>query len=101
MRRAYESLSTAVDTDSVASPQAALALLDEGAGDPQWARHFAADPDAEHRTKPTACPGLPPAARRTPTADPDVRVVAELAAWTTADTAVRSRGAGVPRSAAR
>ncbi|MFF6815551.1 hypothetical protein ACFZAG_37625 [Streptomyces sp. NPDC012403] len=86
---ARRGLLTAADIDPVASPDAALALLDEGAGDPEWARRFAADPDAERRAKLAACLGLPPAVRETLAADPDVRVVAELAAWTTADTAAR------------
>ncbi|KAF3469246.1 hypothetical protein [Streptomyces sp. Tu 3180] len=89
MRLAYAGLLTAADVGPVASPHAALALLDEGSGDPERAWHFAADPDVEHRVKPAARPGLPAAVREMPAADPDVRVVAELASWTTADLAAR------------
>jgi hypothetical protein len=86
---AYGGLLSAADVDPVVWPQAALALLDEGAGDPEWARLFAADPEVERREKLAACPGLPPAVREMLAADPDVRVVAELALWTTADTVAR------------
>ncbi|MFF3615492.1 hypothetical protein [Streptomyces sp. NPDC002580] len=51
----------AADVDPAAHPSAALALLDEGRGSVRWARRFAADPVAEHREKPAACPGLPAA----------------------------------------
>ncbi|MFJ4572148.1 hypothetical protein ACIP4W_12075 [Streptomyces sp. NPDC088846] len=89
VRLAYEGLLTAADIDPVTQPQAALALLDECAGELDWARLFAADPDAERREKLAACPGLPPDVRETLAADPDVRVVAELALWATADVAAR------------
>ncbi|MET7700717.1 hypothetical protein [Streptomyces sp. NPDC005485] len=89
VRLAYEGRLTAADIDPVAQPQAALALLDEGAGAPAWARLFAADPEVERREKLAACPGLPLAVREMLAADRDVRVVAELALWTSADTAVR------------
>ncbi|MCX5613198.1 MULTISPECIES: hypothetical protein [unclassified Streptomyces] len=49
---------------------------DECSGGPEWARLFAQHPDAWHRAKPAACPGLPADARETLAADPDVRVVA-------------------------
>ncbi|WP_345672782.1 hypothetical protein, partial [Streptomyces phyllanthi] len=50
---------------------------------------LAADPDVRHREKLAACSGLPPDVVETLVADPDVRVVAELALWTTPDTAAR------------
>ncbi|GGV54871.1 hypothetical protein GCM10010261_38180 [Streptomyces pilosus] len=80
---------TAADIDPATAPEAALALLDEGTGPEEWARHFAADPDPERRMKLAACPGLPSGVRKVLAADPDVRVVAELALWTTPDTAAR------------
>ncbi|MFD7982513.1 hypothetical protein ACFV4M_03925 [Kitasatospora indigofera] len=69
------------DVDPASQPLAALALLDEGAGLPQWARYFVADPRVEHREKLAACPGLPPDVARSLADDPDVQVVAELARW--------------------
>ncbi|WP_406004835.1 hypothetical protein OG440_00610 [Streptomyces sp. NBC_00637] len=86
---AYEGLLSAADVDPVVRPQAALALLDEEAGAPEWARLFAADPKVERREKLAACPGLPPDVREMLAADPDVRVVAQFALWTTADMAAR------------
>ncbi|MFD4527053.1 hypothetical protein ACFWP7_24590 [Streptomyces sp. NPDC058470] len=86
---AYEGRLTTSDVDPVTQPRAALALLDEDAGRPEWARLFAVDPDVEHREKLAACPGLPPDVVETLAADPDVRVVAELALWTTPDMAAR------------
>ncbi|MFD3925613.1 hypothetical protein [Streptomyces sp. NPDC058614] len=84
---AYEGRLTASDIDPVTQPRAALALLDEQAGRPEWARLFAVDPVVEHREKLAACPGLPPDVVETLAADPDVRVVAELALWTTPEMA--------------
>ncbi|MEU6221411.1 hypothetical protein ABZ845_28520 [Streptomyces sp. NPDC047022] len=89
VRLAYEGVLTAADVDPVAQPEAALALLDQGSGDHRWARLFAVDPDAGRRETLAACPGLPPDVVETLAADPDVRVVAELALWTTADLAAR------------
>ncbi|MEU2286236.1 hypothetical protein ABZ614_30635 [Streptomyces sp. NPDC013178] len=86
---AYGGLLTAADVDPVAQPLAALALLDERSGDPGWARLFASDPAVERREKLAACPGLPPDVVETLAADRDVRVVAELAWWATADMAAR------------
>ncbi|MDK0524377.1 hypothetical protein [Streptomyces sp. ML-6] len=86
---AYEGRLTAADIDPRTRPQAALALLDERSGDPEWARLFARDPDVERRLKLAACPGLPADVRETLAADPDVRVVVELALWTTADLTAR------------
>jgi len=86
-RLAYEGLLTAADVDPAARPHAALALLHEGAGSPEWARLFAADPDVERREKLAACSGLPANVVETLAADSGIRVVAELALWTTADVA--------------
>ncbi|QGV82886.1 hypothetical protein EIZ62_27315 [Streptomyces ficellus] len=80
---------TAADVDPVARPHAALALLDAGSGDPEWARRFVADPAVDHRERLGACPGLPPDVTEALAADPDVRVVAELALWATPDLAAR------------
>jgi hypothetical protein len=82
-------LLTADDVDPVAQPLAALALLAEGVGRPAWARPFAADPLIGRRAKLAACPGLPPDVREILAADSDIRVVAELALWTTPDMAAR------------
>jgi hypothetical protein len=64
-------------------PDAALALLDQGVGRPEWARLLAADPVRERREKLAASPDVVD----TLAADPDVRVIAELALWTTPDVA--------------
>ncbi|MBL3665911.1 hypothetical protein JL475_07835 [Streptomyces sp. M2CJ-2] len=92
VRLAYEGLLTVADVDPVTQPHAALALLDERAGTPEWARHFAADPVLKHREKLASCPGLPEDVREILAADPDVRVVTELALWTTPDMATRLAG---------
>jgi hypothetical protein len=89
---AYEGRLTVADIDPVAQPHAALALLDRGIGSPRWARLIAADPVVERREKLAACPGLPSDVVETLAADSDVRVVAELALWTTADVAARLAG---------
>ncbi|MBL1082411.1 hypothetical protein JK359_10515 [Streptomyces actinomycinicus] len=89
VRLAYGGVLTAADVDPVTQPEAALALLDEGAGDPRWARLFAGDADAGRREKLAGCPGLPADVQERLAADPDVRVVAELALWTTAELASR------------
>ncbi len=86
---AYGGRLTAADVDPATQPGAALALLENGAGSPEWARLLVARPDADHRQKLAACPGLPPDVVDGLAVDPDVRVVAELALWTTADTAAR------------
>ncbi|MFF3688111.1 hypothetical protein [Streptomyces sp. NPDC002187] len=88
----YEGRLTAADIDPVAQPHAALALLDERAGSPEWARLFAVDPVLERREKLAACIGLPSAVVETLAADSDVRVVAELALWTTPEVAARLAG---------
>ncbi|MFJ3306813.1 hypothetical protein ACIPSA_27540 [Streptomyces sp. NPDC086549] len=89
VRLAYEGRLTAADVDPVTEPYAALALLDEGAGRPEWARLLAAHPIPERREKLAACPSLPSDVVETLAADPDVRVVAELALWTTPEVAAR------------
>ncbi|MEU9371023.1 hypothetical protein AB0D71_41570 [Streptomyces avermitilis] len=86
---AHEGRLTAADIDHSVWPDAALALLDQGVGRPEWARLLAADPVHERREKLAACPGLPSDVVDTLAADPDVRVVAELALWTTSDVAAR------------
>ncbi|MFD5714816.1 hypothetical protein ACFWHW_31395 [Streptomyces pharetrae] len=79
----------AADVDPRKQPRAALALLDEGAGRAEWARLFASDPDVAHREKLAACPGLPADVAEALAADQDLRVVTELALWTTADVTTR------------
>jgi uncharacterized protein (DUF2336 family) len=86
---AYQGHLAAEDVDPVQQPDAALALLDAGAGRAEWARLLAADPDAARREKLAACPGLPPDVVRTLSVDPEPAVVAELALWAPAQTAVR------------
>ncbi|MEU8777110.1 hypothetical protein [Streptomyces sp. NPDC048606] len=89
VRLAYGGHLTAADIDPLTQPRAALALLDEGSGDPEWARSFARDPDADRRVKLAACPVLPADVREALAADPDVPVVEELALWSTPDIATR------------
>ncbi|QIJ66268.1 hypothetical protein [Streptomyces sp. JB150] len=86
---AYAGHLTAADVHPVTRPTAALALLDKGAGRPEWARMLAADPEVGHREKLAACPGLPADVVDGLAADPDVRVVAELALWATPEVAAR------------
>ncbi|MFC7266356.1 hypothetical protein [Streptomyces lutosisoli] len=92
VRLAYEGRLTAADVDPAAQPHAALALLYERAGSPDWARLLAADPVLERREKLAACSGLPADVVETLAADSDVRVVAELALWTTPEMAARLAG---------
>ncbi|WP_405691299.1 hypothetical protein [Streptomyces sp. NBC_00057] len=92
VRLAYEGRLTAADIDPAAQPHAALALLHERAGSPEWARLLAADPVVERREKLAACSGLPSDVVKTLAADSDVRVVAELALWTTPEVAARLAG---------
>ncbi|MGC0334129.1 hypothetical protein RKD23_007119 [Streptomyces sp. SAI-170] len=96
---AYEGRLTAADVDPVAWPGAALALLDAGAGRPEWARAFARDPVVARRERLAACPGLPADVVETLAADPDVSVVAELALW--AAPGVAARLAGHPHAEVR
>lgn len=84
VRLAYGGQLTAADVDPSERPLAALALLDEGRGRPEWAHLLAADPDPRIRWRLASCPALPPEVVDRLAADPDVSVVAELALWTTA-----------------
>ncbi|WP_221761945.1 DUF2336 domain-containing protein [Nonomuraea sp. WAC 01424] len=77
---------TADDVDPVAQPFAALALLSEGVGRPAWACLLATDPTIERLA---ACPGLPAEVQEILAADPEIRIVAELASRATADMAAR------------
>ncbi|WP_055698576.1 hypothetical protein [Streptomyces silaceus] len=87
VRLAHEGRLTADDVDPVSQPLVALALLDERAGRPAWARLLAADPVVEHRERLATCAGLPAAVVETLAADEDIRVVTELALWAPSDTA--------------
>ncbi|WP_246203768.1 hypothetical protein [Streptomyces tailanensis] len=89
VRLAYEGRLTAADVDPTAQPLVALALLDEGAGSPEWARLLMVDPVVSNREKLAACPGLPPDVVETLASDSDIRVVAELALWCAPDVAAR------------
>ncbi|MDG9683750.1 hypothetical protein QC334_13575 [Streptomyces sp. DH18] len=89
---AYGGRLTAADIDPAVHPMAALALLDERAGRPEWAHLLASDPDGGRRAKLAACPGLPPDVVERLAADPDVRVVAELAEWAAPDVAAGLAG---------
>ncbi|WP_418960256.1 hypothetical protein [Streptomyces tritici] len=83
---AYRGLLTAADVDPATRPQAALALLLEGrAGESTaaWARLLARDPDVMRREKLAECPGMPEDVIETLLADPEIRVAAEVAIWTT------------------
>lgn len=89
MRLAYEGRLTAADIDPATQPDAALALLSERAGNPEWARLLAVDPVLERREKLATCADLPPDVVEMLAADSDVRVVAELALWSTPEVAAR------------
>lgn len=80
---AHEGSLTAEDIDPATRPDAALALLGEGAGRREWARVLAADPRVEYRERLAACPDLPPDVVAALAGDPNVSVVAELALSTT------------------
>jgi hypothetical protein len=86
---AERGLLTPDDVDPAARPAAALGLLSEGAGKPEWARMLAADPLTDHREKLAACPNLPPDVIELLAADTKPTVIAELALWTTAAMAAR------------
>ncbi|MFC4467751.1 hypothetical protein ACFPH6_25015 [Streptomyces xiangluensis] len=92
VRLAHEGRLTATDVDPQAQPDTALALLDKGAGNPEWGRLLATDPAVERREKLAACSGLPSDVVATLATDSDVRVVAELALWTTPDVATGLAG---------
>jgi hypothetical protein len=77
------------DVDPEAQPSAALALLDKGAGPPEWARLLARAPDARLRETLAGCPDLPEDVALGLAADPELRVVVELALWAAPDVAAR------------
>ncbi|MFF4444071.1 hypothetical protein [Streptomyces sp. NPDC001502] len=79
---AYHGTLTAADLDPVSTPYAAVALIDEGRGHPEWPRLLAAHPDSGIRWKLASCPGLPPDVVDLLAADPDVEVVVEVALCT-------------------
>ncbi|MDX2550480.1 hypothetical protein [Streptomyces stelliscabiei] len=97
---ACEGRLTVADVDPAADPDTALALLGEGRGDPVWGRVLVADPDFLRRQRLARCVGLPPDVVETLAAGPDVRVVGELALWTT-DRALATRLAGHPNAEVR
>lgn len=99
-RLACEGRLTVADVDPAADPDTALALLKEGRGDPAWGRVLVADPDSRRRQRLAECVGLPPDVVETLAAGPDVRVVRELAVWTT-DRALATRLAGHPNAEVR
>ncbi|GLY20116.1 hypothetical protein Kisp01_71300 [Kineosporia sp. NBRC 101677] len=86
---AHAGMITAEDVDPAKQPYVALALLAEGVGRSEWAQAFARAPDVKHRVELAACPGLSPDVVEVLASDADVRVVAELALWTTSQTAAR------------
>ncbi|MGW8992202.1 hypothetical protein ACWGRF_20015 [Streptomyces zhihengii] len=92
VRLAHEGRLTTTDIDPATQPRAALALLRERVDSPEWARLLATDPVFEHRESLAACAGLPSDVVETLAADEDVRVVAELALWTTSEVAARLAG---------
>ncbi|GAQ58777.1 hypothetical protein [Streptomyces acidiscabies] len=75
------------DVDPVSQPLAAIAMLDQGVGDVEWARVLAGDPVVEHREKLASCPGLPDDVVERLAGDVDVSVVAELAWFASAEVA--------------
>ncbi|MGW6983189.1 hypothetical protein ACWGE1_27765 [Streptomyces sp. NPDC054932] len=79
---AYGGTLTAADVDPASTPNAAVALLDEGRGHPAWPLLLAAHPDSGIRWKLASCPGLPQDVVDLLAADPDEEVVRELALWT-------------------
>ncbi|MFE7181354.1 hypothetical protein [Streptomyces erythrochromogenes] len=88
------------DVDPAVWPLAALALLDEGRGLPEWARRFAADPDPSLRQRLASCAGLPADVEDTLAADADPEVAAELA-WSTTSAPVAARLARHPHAEVR
>ncbi|MER7844437.1 hypothetical protein ABTZ03_10885 [Kitasatospora sp. NPDC096077] len=73
----------AEDVDPLTRPTAAVRLLDEGRGKPDWALLLARSPDPAVRERLAACPDLPPDAAGLLALDESVDVVAELAVNTT------------------
>jgi hypothetical protein len=84
---AYEGRLASVDIDPSVWPDAALALLDQGLGLPEWASLLATDPDRIRREKLAACRVLLSDVVDTLATDMDVRVVAELAGSAASDVA--------------
>ncbi|MET8573539.1 hypothetical protein [Streptomyces sp. NPDC005012] len=78
--------------DPAELPDTAPALLDEGAGPPEWARLFTQGADTGRRVRLAACPGLPPDVVAALADDHEVEVVAELALSAPAEVAVRLAG---------
>ncbi|MER7755853.1 hypothetical protein [Kitasatospora sp. NPDC097643] len=79
---AYSGGLRAADVDPVARPLVALALLEEGRGDPAWARLFVPDEPgdtAEVRVRLASCPALPADVADLLAADRIGEVAAELA----------------------
>lgn len=91
----------AADIDPEALPDAALALLREGLGLPDWPRLLVADPDPARREKLASCPGLPPEVAARLAADPRLDVVAELAGYGTPDPATAALLAAHPHAEVR
>lgn len=79
---AFAGLLTAADVDPVARPLTALALLDTGAGRPEWARLLARHPVVRHREELASCAGLPDDVIEALAVDTALDVVHELAAFT-------------------
>ncbi|MER7465851.1 hypothetical protein [Streptomyces sp. NPDC097981] len=100
IRLARAGLLNPADVDPAARPSVALALLDEGAGPPAWARLLATHPDREIRRTLASRPGLPLDVVESLAADPDPGVVAELALWTT-EPSVAARLAAHPHAEVR
>ncbi|MFF9477047.1 hypothetical protein ACF1E9_31105 [Streptomyces roseolus] len=85
----HEGWLAAADVDPTEWPEAALALLERGTAPEAWTRAFAGDPDPARRERLAACPGLAADVMERLARDPDPEVVAELASWAPAGTAVR------------
>ncbi|MCX5380032.1 hypothetical protein [Streptomyces sp. NBC_00091] len=98
---AYRGRLHAADVDPLARPAAAIALLEEGRGLPQWPCLLAACPDAALRAKLAACPGLPPEVTAVLAADPELDVVTELALFATPNPTVAARLAAHPHAEVR
>jgi hypothetical protein len=71
------------DVDPRQRPDVALTMLDVGRGRAAWAHLLAGDPDARRREKLAACPDLPAEVADRLAQDSDLRVVVELALFTT------------------
>lgn len=69
--------------DPLDRPEVTLAVLDEGAGPPDWARALAHHPSDWTRWRLASRPGMPPDVLEVLAVDPDVEVVGELGIWTT------------------